>query len=102
MGMINKFKQLNQVRKNFLEINWRSYLYYRYVYKYLWRIIDKKYVGMGKDNLKQFTIKFNKEFKTDFTEEELDMLHGDYIVGAVFWDSIQEDIDMMLESRNNK
>ena len=40
--MINKFKQLNQVRKNFLEINWRSYLYYRYVYKYLWRIIDNK------------------------------------------------------------
>jgi len=100
--MINKFKQLNQVRKNFLEINWRSYLYYRYVYKYLWRIIDKKYIAMEKDGLKQFTIKFNKEFKTDFTEKELDMLHGDYIVGAVFWDSIQEDIDMMLERRNNE
>lgn len=38
----NKFKQLNQVRKNFLEIKWREYLYYRYVYKYCWRIIDKK------------------------------------------------------------
>ena len=95
--MNNKFKQ---IRKSFLEINWKSYLYYNYVYKYLWRIIDKKYINMGKDSLKQFTIKFNKEFKTDFTEEELEMLHGDYIVGAIFWDSIEEDISMMLESRN--
>ena len=27
--------------KKFKTINW-SYLYYRYVYKYFWRIIDKK------------------------------------------------------------
>ena len=27
--------------KRFKTINW-SYLYYRYVYKYFWRIIDKK------------------------------------------------------------
>ena len=95
--MNNKFKQ---IRKSFLEINWKSYFYYNYVYKYLWRIIDKKYISMGKDSLKQFTIKFNKEFKTDFTEEELEMLHDDYIVGAIFWDSIEEDISMILESRN--
>jgi hypothetical protein len=40
--MINKYRKLNNIRKNFLEIKWREYLYYRYVYKYCWKIIDKK------------------------------------------------------------
>lgn len=40
--MFNKYKRLNDIRKNFLEIKWKEYLYYRYVYKYFWRIIDKK------------------------------------------------------------
>jgi len=45
--MLKKYKEINEIRVNFLEINWRAYLYYRYVYKYFWKLIDRKY---RKDN----------------------------------------------------
>ena len=41
--MLKKYKEINEIRVNFLEINWRAYLYYRYVYKYFWKLIDRKY-----------------------------------------------------------